>query len=243
MQKTSEAVQQHNVAVTTNTNVVISNTRLDLTTIISERKQWESTTYASSNKQLYSILAKCYSYYREMSDNTDSAKAKRREVASFIKRNGIRVSESTHGISKVLKCVFFDGEKSIDRRRISTYSIVLRSALADNIGEDKLADFIEQFGGVQEIRLKKSGNRISTKERIELGREKVQNAVYLDAFESSEIFKKFDASEYDQPVVALAVMRATGTLEIVSILKNARAVNAALYSEAANEAARKTEAA
>jgi hypothetical protein len=46
----------------------------------------------------------------------------------------------------------------VDRRRLSTYSLVLREAIKQKVLATQLAEWIEQNGGIQEIRLSQSAN-------------------------------------------------------------------------------------
>ena len=74
------------------------------------------------------------------------------------------MSTSSHTLSKIVKCVF-----GADRRRVSAYSIVLRTALAKNIDAAGLPDFIRENGGVEEVRLAKSPNSMTAKQKASAG--------------------------------------------------------------------------
>ena len=161
----------------------------------------------------------------------------RDQLRAFIAEHNLRFTKTSHGITKVLKCVFYDGTNSVDRRRISTYSLALRSALSQNIKAEALAAFIEAAGGVQEIRMS-SINAKPLVKRAELGRDAVDQAPVLATFRSDSVAQQIDSSDFDQPFVAVIVVRATGEVEVRSLLKSKSAVDAALaahYSENINK--------
>lgn len=245
-----QAVKTPTVVLNDTSNVVFNNVPpvnlYSLTKIVSERKTWEANAYRSSNKQLYAILAKCYAYYLALGDKTtDTSKELRSQLSAFIETNNLRFTKSSHGITKVLKCVFYDGEKSIDRRRISTYSIVLRSALSQGISAEEVADFVERNGGVQEIRLAKSKIAKTPKQRAELGRTAIDQALVLATFRSDAVSQQIDSTDFDQPFVAVVVVRADGNVEVRSLIKSKGATNAALAAHyaAANDGNKSKQAA
>ncbi len=210
-----------------------------LNSITQERKAWEADAHRTSNQQLYAILAKCYAFYDAMRQQADAGKMYRYQLRTFIAEHNLRFTKTSHGITKVLKCVFYDGTNSIDRRRISTYSLALRSALKQNIKAEALAAHIEAAGGVQEIRMATINAKPLVK-RAELGRDAVDQAPVLATFRSDSVAQQIDSSDFDQPFVAVIVVRATGEVEVRSLLKSKSAINAALaahYSENIKQAA------
>ena len=242
----SNAVAQENipsVTVPTNVSVKVSfdseghaslteavGAAVKLSTIVQERKHWETNAYRTSNQQLYGILSQCYAFYHAMGQSNDSAKALRAELKTFCETNAIKCKSGTHGIVKVVKCVFFDDTQSIDRSRISTYSLALRCALDKKIAVDDLAAFIEKHGGVQELRRSKTPNSLSPVDRAERARTAIQTAVALTSIRDEEVSKRIDVTDYDQALLAIFVMRASGEFEIHGVVKNKVAIKAALIA-------------
>jgi hypothetical protein len=70
------------------------------------------------------------------------------EMEKFIKTRAYTFMPTTHDMTRVVKCVF-----GVDRRRVSAYSIALREALRQKVAAADLVAFIEQNGGVEQIRL------------------------------------------------------------------------------------------
>ena len=133
------------------------------------RLGWETTELAASNKRLYEILHSSYSYYYVMKNdpNKDVRNEHAETLVKFIDERNYVFMPSTHDMTRVVKCVF-----GVDRRRVSAYSVALREALRQEIEPDDLVTFIEENGGVEQIRL--GGTKpLSAKKRAEKVKEEV----------------------------------------------------------------------
>jgi elongation factor G len=91
------------------------------------------------------------------------SEAKQRSAAleAFYKERGYVYKQDLPLVTRVVRAVF--GAR--DRRRISTYSLVLRQAQKEDIMAINLAAWIEERGGVQEITLARSANYVSPKDK------------------------------------------------------------------------------
>lgn len=199
-----------------------ANTANFLSTLVNEREQWQQNAYTKSNDELYALLAKCYASFKEMCEDTEQAKVMRKQFEAYVESKGIVFKKSTHRLVRIVKCVF--GET--DKRRISTYGIVLRTALAKNLAADDVADFIKQSGGVQEIKLART-NALTTKAKAEIAQQTVSTHV-LGELSNSDVANEMDASEIGQLVVFVATQQANGTFVINAATKNSAVINAAL---------------
>jgi len=200
----------------------VKNTTNFLTTLVSEREQWQQNAYTKSNEELYALLAKCYASFKAMCEDTEDAEVMRKQFDAYVESKGIVFKKSTHKLVKIVKCVF--GET--DKRRISTYGIVLRTALANNLAADDVADFIKQSGGVQEIKLARTSG-LTTKAKAEIAQQVVSGDV-LGEFSNNDVANEMDASEIGQLVVFVATQQANGKFVINAATKNSAVVNAAL---------------
>jgi hypothetical protein len=188
-----------------------------------EREAWENTVYRTSNQHLYGLLGKCYGKYVAMTKDTVVAKEMRLELETYINLKGYTFSKTSHTLTKIVKCVFGG-----DRRRNSTYSIVLRAAFDKKIKEEDIAKFIEQEGGVQEIRLTKC-NALSTKDKAQIAKSTVVEQV-LATVASEDLAKQLDAAKVGQQVVIVATQQANGSVTLNAVTYSEGAVNAALSS-------------
>jgi hypothetical protein len=187
-----------------------------------EREAWESTVYRTNNEQLYVLLQKCYQTYQAMSGGEDEAVNLRKGLADYINTKGYKFHVGTHSLVKIVKCVFGN-----DRRRVSAYGIVLRTALARKISVLDIPDFIQSQGGVEEIRLAKSPNAMTAKLKAQAGAEAVQSS-NLGVFASNSLASKLDAGNIGKSVVLICTWQADGSVVVRSVVQHDSAVNAAL---------------
>lgn len=202
-----------------------------------ERLNWETTELAASNKRLYSILKDVYSYYVVMKtdESKDVRKAHADELKKFAELQSYKFMESTHDMTRVVKCVF-----GVDRRRVSAYSIALREALHQNIDPEVLPDFIELNGGVEQIRLGGTKPLPPTK-RAEMVKEAVlSNQIGSIKFDAKLV--QANAEWNDKQVVIIATYLPTGHFEANAVVRHDGAVTAALAAYHALESAKAREA-
>jgi hypothetical protein len=190
--------------------------------LIIEQEVWSDTAFKTSNDMLYALLAKCYAKYEEMCADNDTGTKLRGELNDYIMRHSIGVNKKSHTLIKIVKCVF-----GTNKRRVSAYSIVLRTALFNKIKSTELPDFIRNNGGVEEIRLAKNGNVLSVKQKVEAAKSSVATAA-LAEFTSEDIAKQLDAANIGEQIVFVATQQADGKFVVNAVSNSTTAVNAAL---------------
>lgn len=213
--------------------VVVSNTtpaaqvkQLDvLKAMETSRISWETVELAQSNNRLYGILYQAYKFYCVMKQDTDKDVRKEKQVAleAFIAERGYENSfgATTHDMTRVVKCVF-----GVDRRRVSAYSIALREALRQEVDAEELVDFLQDNGGVEQIRM--GGTKpLSNKKRAEIARAEFGSNLIGTIALSKELINA-DDDWTDKQVVLVATYRPNGQLELTSVVRHDGAVNAAL---------------
>jgi hypothetical protein len=194
--------------------------------LITERKTWEADAYRTSNEQLYALLQRIYNFYRSVS-GTDN-KLKQEQLLNYCTAQGFRFNKSSHLITKVVRCVFDD--KAMDRRRVSTYSLVLRSAhkqvLSGALKSDAIAQFVATQGGVEQVRLAKSPTALTPKQKAQAAAQIVSDTI---ATVASETLSAVTAvGNVNKHAVLLAVQQADGTFAVKSLIYSDGVVNAAL---------------
>lgn len=190
--------------------------------LVIERQVWENTVYRTSNDMLYGLLQKCYALYKRMEGMGAEAVTLRENLTSYINLKGIKCVKSSHTIVKIIKCVFGD-----DRRRASAYGIVLRAALAEKVLVEGIPTYIRTKGGVEEIRLAKSPNAMTTTQKANAAASAVK-ADSMGVFASTALGEKFDAGKTDATVVLIGTWQADGSVIVRSVVESDTAVNAAL---------------
>ena len=127
-----------------------------------ERKQWEFGVYRKSNLALYAILAKCLAHAQPVEDKT-AAKKRMSVLDAFCKSRNYVVGNDTPLATKVVRAVF----GNVDRRRVSTYSLVVRAALDEKVNANDMVQWIDAKGGIEEIRLGGGKELLSDNDKIE----------------------------------------------------------------------------
>jgi hypothetical protein len=187
------------------------------------RMLWESKELVASNQRLYSILKRAYSFYKTLKEdeNKDVRDARRKELERFIEDRKYQFGTTTHDMTRVVKCVF-----GVDRRRVSSYSIALREALLQKKSVDDLISFLEQEGGVEQIRM--GGTKPLT---ISKRADAVKGTVWDTEIGDIKLNPKLidaDPEWNDKQVVILATYLPTGIFKVSAVVKHDGAVTAAL---------------
>jgi hypothetical protein len=214
-----------NTAIVSNTATASPLKRLE-----DKRKQWETTVYRTSNQQLYALLAECLEYGRPM--DVAESKARNKELDAFFDERGYVVKRESPLFTRIVKAVF----GNIDRRRISTYSLVLRSAQKVGVSAANLAEWIDAKGGIQEIKLSRSDTYVSPKQKADKAKSSFGDLPNL-AVAKEGLAQLADAEHVGSECVLLAEQQADGSFHIKALTRSATAVNAALTALYAAQAA------
>jgi hypothetical protein len=199
-----------------------------------KRMNWEATAYRTSNQQLYAVLADCLAYGTSAT-TVAAAKARNAEVNAFLEERGYQVRSGSDLFIRVAKAVF----GNIQRSRISTYSIVLRTAHKEGVSPTELPAWIEERGGVQEVKLARSASYKSPKQKADEVKSSL-SALPTLAVAKDKLAEKADAVFMGTECVLLAEQQADGSFHIKALTRSGTAVNAAmaaLYGEQKKDAA------
>lgn len=201
-----------------------------------ERQVWQDTAYRTSNEQLYVLLQKCYQIYKCMEAATEEGKSLRQGLNDYIALKGFVFGKGAHTLTKIVKCVF-----GADRRRVSAYSIVLRTALAQGKTVFDIPAFIRDAGGVEEIRLAKAPNAMTAKQKAQAVTDKVA-ASNLGVVSSQALGGLLDAGKIGANTLLIGTWQADGSIVVRAVVESDTALNAALasfYSVSKSELAKK----
>lgn len=220
-------IQAQTTQVQTDENsplTVSQDTTQKLSNLVVEHDNWRDNAYKTSNEQLYGMLLKCYALYSDMRGNDDAAKEMRKAVNDFAESKGYVFKASTHTITKIVKCVF-----GVDRRRTSTYSLVLRAALKRDILNKDLIGFIQAGGGVEEIRLGSAGKGLSTKQKAQVAATTVV-VNNLGTASGQALVEMLDAGKIGENKVFIGAWQSDGTVVLRAAIESEAVLNAALAS-------------
>ncbi len=189
------------------------------------RIEWEEGVYRTSNQKLYAILADCLAFGANLTD-TEECKKRNAVLDKFYDERGYRKQENTPLLTRIVRAVFGD----VDRRRISTYSLVLRAAKAASVVSNDLPKWIEDNGGVQEIRLAKSKSYVSPQVKRDIGEKGFETAPALASVKSDALAGLFNTDDVGKKCVLFAELQADGSYQVRAVLRSA-AVTTAAYAE------------
>ena len=189
-----------------------------------KRENWETTVYRTSNLALYAVLADCLAYGGDL--NFHQTKERSAVLDEFCKSRGYAVKKDSPLLTRIAKAVF----GNVDRRRISTYSLVLRRAKAEGITPANLSAWIEEQGGIQEIKLAKSATYVAPADKVKSAKQSLAMLPNLAVISSTELSKLADGDFMGDECVFIAEQQADGSFAIKAFTRSAGAVNAALTS-------------
>jgi hypothetical protein len=153
--------------------------------------------------------------------NKDVRKEKLDAMQAFITERNYVFTPSTHDMTRVVKCVF-----GLERRRVSAYSIALREALRQEVDADDLVAFLQDNGGVEQLRM--GGKKpLSAKTRAESVKAQVTSAT-LGAMQFDSSVLAVEADWVDKQVVFVATCLPNGQFVVNAVVRHDGAVNTAL---------------
>ena len=206
----------------TTSNALVNNATKSLISIEANRITWEQGAYKTSNQSLYAVLADCLAFCGELT--LAQAKERSESLERFYKARSYAYKPELPLATRVVRAVF----GNIDRRRVSTYSLVLRQAQKCKVGVAELATWIESNGGIQEIRLGRSATYISPKAKADIAKALVAGHGNFIGIAKSELLSHVaDADFMGEACVLLAEQQADGSFGIRAVLRNEGLVTAA----------------
>jgi hypothetical protein len=226
-QPTSTAVVQNDEITLTPLAVAQPLTKV-LADLETERETWEQGVYRTSNLALYAVLAKCLAIAQ--ADTPELAKQRNAGLEAFYKLRGYAYKKDAPPATRVVKAVF----GAVDRRRLSTYSLVLREAIKKRVQATQLAEWIEQNGGIQEIRLSQSATFVKPAAKVEKAKESFDTLPELATVKSEALTLLADGDFMGECCVLIAEQAANGSFVVRGFTRAGGAVNAAfaaLYAE------------
>lgn len=203
-----------------------------------KRIAWEDGAYRTSNQALYAVLADCLTFAGELSD-VALAKARSAALEAFYKERGYRYKKETPLATRVVRAVF----GGIDRRRVSSYSLVLREAQKQKVFVQNLAQWIEDNGGIQEIRLSQSATFLSPKMKARTAQTDAAGLPDLAVVKSEALAEMTDADFMGEDCVLLARQNTDGSYAVRAVLRSSGLVSAAYTALYAQQKQAKADAA
>jgi hypothetical protein len=204
-------------------NVAVGTT-VALTNMEANRISWEQGAYRTSNQVLYSVLGDCLAFCGDLT--LPEAKQRSASLESFYKERGYRYKKDLPLATRVIRAVF--GER--DRRRISTYSLVIRQAIKEKVLIADFSEWVEERGGLQEISLGKSATYIKPADKAEIAKNNLKGKTPIGYAQSELLAHVADAQYLGDMCVLLAEQQADGSFGIYAVLRQDGLVKSAFAS-------------
>jgi len=204
-------------------NVAVGTT-VALINMEANRISWEQGAYRTSNQALYAVLGDCLAFCGELT--ITEAKQRSASLESFYKDRGYTYKKALPLATRVVRAVF----GSRDRRRISTYSLVIRQAMKENVSVTRFSEWVEERGGVQEISLGKSATYIKPADKAEIAKNNLKGKSPIGFARSELLSHVADAQYLGDMCVLLAEQQADGSFGVYAVLRQDGLVNSAFAS-------------
>lgn len=196
--------------------------------------EWEQDAYKTANEGLYVLIQSCYKLYKELTDAKDeNLMHKKQGLNDHLELNGMDDYTSKPLPQKIIRCVF--GNR--DRRRISTYNVVLRRLIADEVEVVDVPTHIANCGGVQEMSLGRKPGALTAKEKATQVKGAVQAQV-LGSVKTAATDLLVNSEKHGETFAAVLTQNPDGSFTINCIVDSKGAVNAALTAYYGAEAAK-----
>lgn len=198
--------------------------RLRVDSLATEASAWEVGVYSKSNDILYSLIQKSYQLYKDLTNDADgNLKHRKQGLADYLALKGLSAYKDKPMPARIIRCVF--GNK--DRRRISTYTTVLKFIIKQGYAVTDVPAKIAELGGVQEISLGRATNALTPKQKAVIASAKVVDSI-LGSANSEALSKLAGAETLHEKFAAVLTQEADGSFSINCVVRNDSAVNATL---------------
>lgn len=185
-------------------------------TLFAEREEWQTTLYATANQRLYELLGDIYTVYLEAKDGNDVSAEKYDWLHNEVKSRNIPTTNTPTFIQLVTKYVFSDSDT--DSRRVNSYARVLSCAAQECVGTgNAIGRYIEERGGIEEIRAALAKNTKTPKQRAAEGRELADTAANITEVACEEI-AQCATDNIGQYVVLVGKLNARGNVEVKHVV-------------------------
>ena len=192
--------------------------------LAAKRKAWEGNEFKKANEGLYALLAECLQTYEDkfVKGSDSSRKTLRIELTDLLKSSGVKVQKNTTTLTMFVRYVF-----GSDRKRAHGYAYVLTAALSQEINAEKFAEWVDQSGGIEEIKrlMVKKPEAVARQQKVQAVKLAIETEVTLAEVEPLARVELAGLS--GERAVLLAKPNPDGTVSILGALPE---VNEALFN-------------
>lgn len=188
------------------------------------RKEVEGGIFRRAHRAVHLLLADCLAL-AQLDDSLDPEQSRDRALDIFLSARQLSIKKGEPIFSKAISAVF--GE--LHRSRVSTYRTVLKAASQAGISAAELPAWIEQQGGLQEVRLSSAGTGgTSSSEMASLTLEYLLDKGSLYALQNDALSKQLTIESNGKEVVLVATKQRDGTLMVHAAIEDVNCVKKAI---------------
>lgn len=209
----------------TSANVAYANVLISqLDSLVSKRKQWETTDYKKANEGLYSLLASCLEVFKSKFVDADDSDKKtlRSDLTARLTAEEVRVQRNTTTLTMFVRFVF-----GSDRKRAHGYTYVLKAAISYDISPANLPNWIVEQGGIEEVRKRMIVSEEAQQRKADLAIAQAQVKVSIEQAVVTPLAKLPMSGISGEYALLLAKPNPDGMLSIVGAISD---INEAFYN-------------
>jgi hypothetical protein len=208
--------------------------RQRLKQLSNETTAWEQGAYKTANEGLYVFIQGSLQLYIDLTNAKDeNLMHKKQGLNDYLSINGMGDYTTKPLPQKIIRCVF--GNR--DRRRISTYNVVLRRLIADEVLVENVPTHIASRGGVQEMSLGRKDGTLTAKDKATKVKDEVRAQV-LGNVKTAQTDLLVNPEKHGETFAAVLTQNPDGSFTVNCIVDSKGAVNAALTAYYGAEAAK-----
>jgi hypothetical protein len=191
-----------------------------------EAKEFETGAYATANLALYGLVKKSYVLYKDLINPNDSElRFKKQALADYLSVNNLGAFADKPLPLRIIAAVF----GNLNRRRLSSYNVALRSLIAENIAVNDVIKTIEDKGGIQEMSVKRAAGTLGAANKVTAVEEAVK-ATTLGSVNTPDTKQFVDQEKVGEQYTAVLTQEADGSFSINTIVDNTTALKAVLVA-------------
>ncbi len=197
-------------------------TQLD--SLVTKRKQWETTDYKKANEGLYSLLASCLDVFNSkfVDASDEDKKTLRAELKARLTADGVRVQRNTTTLTMFVRFVF-----GSDRKRAHGYTYVLKAAISYDVTAANLPSWIVEQGGIEEVRKRMIVSEEAQQRKADLSVAQAQVKASIEQAVVTPLAKLPMSGISGEYALLLAKPNPDGLVSIVGVLSD---INEAFYN-------------
>jgi hypothetical protein len=203
---------------------VLNNTKLvaRIDELKTKRETWEDGSYKASNAELFALLQDCYDLYMQVNGNAGLVK----RLGKLLAERGLTERSNTSLATRIVRLVFGECGK-----RVYTYAKVLTIAAEEKPERISMATYINNEGGVENLRRKKADGlsaAVVNAQLAEVAQTCLTDSEAIAADITVQSGMRADANSKYQFAVALIRCDSANSASIVYVLNNQSLVRSAL---------------